>query len=429
MKIWITEIGEPLPMEKDVRLHRYGQFTKFLAQAGHEVVWWTSSFSHAPKKHFAEKDQDIIIDGVTIRVIRGLGYPRNISFQRINHQRDFAKRFYEWAKGLPKPDLIISPIPTIETAEQAVRLGREMGVPVLTDVRDQWPDEMRDLAPKPLRWFAELLLQGAYKRMQYVCQNVDGIMGISQNDINFGLRFSKRDPGPNDCFFPLGYSNQEGSLEKLHLGEQWCRQIGLRPEAFICCFFGTIGKYFDLSTVIKAARILEKEFDIQFVFGGDGSSQQRFKREAEGVKSVFFPGWLDRPKIEAVMKMSKAGLAPYALEAKMSLPNKPFEYMAGSLPLVSSIQGQLKSMLEKHQCGFTYRADSVEQLCEILRTLHRDPALQVEMGRRARALLESEFSTEQVFARVNQHLIKVVESGKALGKGVGPSLAREASTH
>lgn len=50
MKLWFTEIGEPLPNEKDVRLHRYGMLTKALAALGHDVVWWTSSFSHAVKK-------------------------------------------------------------------------------------------------------------------------------------------------------------------------------------------------------------------------------------------------------------------------------------------------------------------------------------------------------------------------------------------
>ena len=37
MKVWILEIGEPLPLEKDVRLLRYGQFSKWLAKQGDDV--------------------------------------------------------------------------------------------------------------------------------------------------------------------------------------------------------------------------------------------------------------------------------------------------------------------------------------------------------------------------------------------------------
>ena len=61
MKISIVEIGEPLPLEENVRLLRYGNFCRYLASKGHEVTWWTSSFSHMPKKHLVDSTQKITI--------------------------------------------------------------------------------------------------------------------------------------------------------------------------------------------------------------------------------------------------------------------------------------------------------------------------------------------------------------------------------
>ena len=57
MKIWIVTIGEPLPIEKNKRLHRSGILMTYLQRAGHEVVWWTSTFEHVSKVHIYKQDK------------------------------------------------------------------------------------------------------------------------------------------------------------------------------------------------------------------------------------------------------------------------------------------------------------------------------------------------------------------------------------
>ena len=412
MKIWVLEIGEPLPLEKGVRLHRYGQFTKYLAAKGHEVTWWTSSFSHAPKINVVDKDQDQLIEGVKLKFIYSSGYKKNVSLARIKHNKRFAKSFYEMAKEKirsgSKPDLIIAPIPIIEAAQKAIQFGKENNIPVLTDVRDLWPDELVNLAPSILRPLARLMLLRSYASMKYVCQNAAGVMGVSQSYVDYGLKFAKRNQNQNDLVFPLGYSQEKYPDAEMLQGRMWRKELNLDSHAFKICFFGTIGRFFDLETVIKAAQILEKEFPVLFILGGDGSSLEQYKKMAEGMKSILFTGWLKGPQISAIMEVSHAGLAPYKADAKMSLPNKPFEYMAGGLPIISSIQGELKAWMAKFNCGVTYHADSVDELCLAVRTLKRQEQVRNMMSKNARNLLEQHFSTEIVFARTLEHFKKVV---------------------
>jgi glycosyltransferase involved in cell wall biosynthesis len=104
------------------------------------------------------------------------------------------------------------------------------------------------------------------------------------------------------------------------------------------------------------------------------------------------------------MEASHAGIAPYKSDAAMSMPNKIFEYMAGGLPLVSSIQGELVQILKDRDCGLSYHSDSVDELCRAIRTLKNDEAHRVRMGQNARRLLEDEFSTEKVFQKISAHL-------------------------
>ena len=121
-------------------------------------------------------------------------------------------------------------------------------------------------------------------------------------------------------------------------------------------------------------------------------------------KSIFFPGWLDAPKISAVMEVSNVGLAPYKIDARMALPNKPFEYMAGSLASLSSIQGELKGVLAENDCGLTYTADNPEELAKCITQLATQKERTKEMGQKARALLEEKYSSEHMFKKLRAHL-------------------------
>ena len=310
MKIWFIEIGEPLPIEKNVRLHRYGMLTRELAKYGHEIVWWTSSFSHAPKKHFSHENVDIEINGITLRVIKGLGYKKNVSFRRINHQRHFARNLERLHIKYELPELIVCPIPTIEAAKVAVSIGGENNIPVIIDIRDEWPDELVNLFPSYLRFLARFILRQYFHDMKMVCHNAVGITASSQRQLKYGLSFSGRKTNSRDGVFPHGYTSMDVAPERLRDAHMWWAKQGIDKDAFICCFFGTIGRFFNLDVVIEAAKVLSNEIRIQFVLCGDGSKLEYYKNKAQGADFILFPGWVDAPNIAALMEIADIGLAP-----------------------------------------------------------------------------------------------------------------------
>ncbi len=409
MKLWFVEIGEPLPLDRNARLFRYGLFTKLLVNNfHHDVTWWTSGFSHFGRKHLYTEDAEVVIDGVKLKIIKGLGYQNSISIKRILHQRDFAEKFFEKSSQCSKPDLIICPIPTIENAYCAVQKGFQLNIPVLIDIRDEWPDELVDAVPSLLRPLAKLFLRGAFKKMQYICKNATGIIGVSKNFQEYALKFAGRDKVPADGIFPHGYPEMTdpGINEEDRL---WWSKIGVDDKKMICCFFGTIGNFFDLDTVIETAGKFNKNDKIQFVLCGNGRKLDYYKKKAMHLRNVIFPGFVDGNKISALMTMADVGLAPYARGTRMALPNKVFEYMAGGLPLVSSIKGEIVYMLEKYECGFTYDADSTEQLTSVIQKLYDHPILRKQMGKNGQKLFSERFTTEKIVMKLNEHIKKVVE--------------------
>lgn len=412
MRVWILEVGEPLPLEQDARLYRYGQFSRALAAQGHEVVWWTSTFSHAPRKFLVSGDRDVIVSGVTLRLIHGPGYFRSVSLGRVRHHRHFAAQFLRRADAYPKPDVVICPVPTLEGAEAGVIWARKNGVPVLVDIRDLWPDEIVDLAPSALRPAARFLLAPLYAQMRRICEGATSLTGVSGSYLDYALRFAGRARAGGDFVFPLGYSVQPLAREKLAEGRAWRDASPIRPGRFTVCFFGTMGHYFSLETVIEAIRILRRESPIQAVLAGTGLNRERYMALAAGMDEVIFPGWLTGPQIAAVMEISKAGLAPYKRGAKMSLPNKPFEYFSGGLPVLSSVTGELERIIAENECGISYRPESVPELCAAIRRLRDDEESRAAMGRNALSALRRRFSTESIFTDVSARLEGMAAAGR-----------------
>jgi len=55
MHIWLTHVGELLPIYGDVRLFRYGVLSQMLADQSHEVTRWVPTFIHAHKRQLSCK--------------------------------------------------------------------------------------------------------------------------------------------------------------------------------------------------------------------------------------------------------------------------------------------------------------------------------------------------------------------------------------
>jgi len=110
------------------------------------------------------------------------------------------------------------------------------------------------------------------------------------------------------------------------------------------------------------------------------------------------------------MKMSDIALAPYTANAKMSLPNKAFEYFFAGLPIVSSLQGELQGLLEKHRCGVVYDTSKANDLLEKLRGLLTDRVGVHKMGQRARKLYEDRFSADLIYSDLIRYLERLAKT-------------------
>ena len=95
MRIWLLTIGEPIPDDgENQRLLRTGQFGEWLAQAGHDVTFFNSSFDHLRRVQRVDQTTSLTsAAGMKIILLHARAYGRSVSPNRILSHRDVARSF------------------------------------------------------------------------------------------------------------------------------------------------------------------------------------------------------------------------------------------------------------------------------------------------------------------------------------------------
>jgi len=148
----------------------------------------------------------------------------------------------------------------------------------------------------------------------------------------------------------------------------------------------------------------------EFVICGDGGSSSELRKMMADLSNVHFPGWIDRPKIEALAERCQAALAPYRNieNYTRNIPNKVVDALSLGLPIFSPLQGEVASLIEEHGVGMRYGTDTGKTLHDCIQALMENPALKKTMSRNARSLYAERFSFEMVYGGLVKHLEKMV---------------------
>src|SRR4051812_39290189 len=115
-RIWVVTVGEPLPIDgNEPRLLRAGIVAKMLAEAGHDVTWWTSNVDHTRKRRrFPGETERALGPRLRLILLDGALYQSNVSYARIRNHCQVAASFARRSEREPRPDVILCSFPTIE---------------------------------------------------------------------------------------------------------------------------------------------------------------------------------------------------------------------------------------------------------------------------------------------------------------------------
>jgi len=392
---------------------RHGMLGKELAARGHQVTQWAATFNHFTKKQRADRDQLIQwSENYEIQLLHGSGYQRHIGWRRMAFHRQMAEAFRANAAKKQRPDIILTSLPTLEVSSKAVAFGRTHNVPVMLDVRDLWPDAVYQALPRPMTPLLRTAARPFERKLKQVCHAADGILAVSESYLQWATEHAGRRTGGQDRVFPLGYEQTSIQDSQRVAAERFWESYGVKRDgSFRCCFFGTLGSSTDLRPVFDAAAAYQAadcqaagSDKVQFVICGAGPKWEKSNATARALKNVIMPGWVTPEQIRVLMELSDVGIAPYGARASQSLPNKPIEYLSSALPVVSSLRGEMETLLSKQRCGLTYDPTEKQHLYRRLEELRAQPTYHAEMRTNARQLFAREFAADKVYPAMAEHL-------------------------
>lgn len=406
MNVGIVAGGEPLIIDPAVkRPFRCGMLADALVRGGHSVHWWTTQFDHVTKRNRHMTGPFHVIDpGYTLHFMAGPVYSRNVSLARIRHNRGVARDLArQLRRDCPDLDVVVVCVPTHELAKVSLQWAAHRGIPVILDVRDLWPDVYLRPVPEGLRSLVRTLLKREFDLAEMNFARATAITAVSQSYLDWALARAGRVATVGDAVFPIGFP-----------GDVFSETSPTIPDSgpFVAVFAGIFGSTYDLETVVTAARIIERDGqrDIRFVLAGDGDQRSVLEQFAVGLSNIEFPGWVDSAQLCELLNRASVGLATYAPGAPQSLPNKPFEYWAAGLPVVSSLPGELRCIIETEQVGVHYEAGDARSMVRALYRLYDDRLAVHGASVRSKQLFRRSFSASEIYPAMAEHIVAIAEA-------------------
>ena len=155
-------------------------------------------------------------------------------------------------------------------------------------------------------------------------------------------------------------------------------EFALDPNKFIVVYAGNFGAAQGADIVLKAAKELVEEKDIQFVIFGGGSYFEDARKEAEGLENVFIHGLMSQERISEVYSLGDVALITCkAGTGKAGMPSKTWSIMACNTPIIASFDtgSDLADVIRDSGAGCCVEPEDVEALCKAIKKCKENTVL------------------------------------------------------
>jgi len=417
MRVWILQTGEPLHIDEgSPRPMRAMNLTDALIARGHEVVLWSSAFYHQEKRYRSLAFQSIKVnDKLTINLIPSPGYKKNIGLGRLYDHAILARNLSKLltSEVYATPDVAFVGYPPIESAAVMLRWLKKRSVPSMLDVKDQWPGLFIEPFPQLLKPLAKIAFSPYYYFAHRAFKDASAFSSMSPGYLNWMSAFSGRPLHSQDIVVPLTAPRFPVSGILLADAQAWWKDRGVSSSTKRrFCFVGSFMSVFDFSGIRHTAERFQNEgIDCQFIICGDGGSADEIRSMMRGLSNVIFPGWIDEPKKAALALCSVGALIPYKNIENFTLntPNKVLDAFAHGLPVITTLSGELQSLIESEKVGFSCNQSTGRDLYCAMKFLLDNGDAQLLMSRRALALFERRFSFKKAYGELVLALERMVE--------------------
>jgi len=386
MKILV--ISQYFPPEPGAPSNRIKAFVEAMVERGHEVTV-ICQFPNYPSGILDKNDRWRLFrreknSGYSILRCFVLTFRRKNNVKRMLYYLSFACTSFLAAICLRRREVVFASSPPIFFVFGAMLAARLKRSRFVADIRDLWPDSAREVeavaSPRLLKW-GGCLETSIYYRADRLFTISAGLKDVIEK---------RGGQGKTDIVY-------NGSVEDFIV---WNKDRPALREKFgwknkiVITYAGVVGLGQDIVSLIPELRKL-RSGDLLFNFIGDGPQKSTLETEVgrAGLTNVEFHQHM--PMEQAIDYICCSDVMLVILREcdlfRSAIPSKFFDGMAAGLPVVTNVDGELRTLLEANNTGLYFTLKQNGAFADAIIKLASEGELRKTMGENGRRLVKTNF--------------------------------------
>ena len=263
-----------------------------------------------------------------------------------------------------RPNVVLTVAPTLACAPAGWLVARLCGGKAWLHIQDFEVDMAFQMGQLKGRRLQNLVLMAE----RWLLGRFDVVSSISRRMLD-RLR-QKCVTEERVCFFPNWVDISH--VYPLDEPSDYRRELGIRPDATVVLFSGTLGGKQGLMVIPDAARSLAHRKDVIFVVCGDGVMKPQLEAATMGLSNIHFLPLQPFERLGQLLGLADIHLLPQSPEAAdLVLPSKLSGMLASGRPVIATCHEGTEIATVVSQCGLVVPpgdgarlASAVERLAE-----------------------------------------------------------------
>ncbi|MEJ2801440.1 glycosyltransferase WbuB [Comamonadaceae bacterium PP-2] len=186
------------------------------------------------------------------------------------------------------------------------------------------------------------------------------------------------------------------------------RELGIKDDVIVALYSGNMGGKQGLEVMARAARALQYNAGIKFVFCGNGAGRALLEKECESLNNVIFMDLQPIDRLNDLLGMADVHLLPQRADAAdLVMPSKLTGMLASGRAVVvtSKVDTELGDVILNHaKCGLVVPPENYMAMAKALERLVENSSLREEFGRNGRIYAEKVLSGESILSEFEEEL-------------------------
>ena len=185
-------------------------------------------------------------------------------------------------------------------------------------------------------------------------------------------------------------------------------------DAVVVLYSGSMGRKQGLDVLSAAARQLDTDRNIHFVFCGNGPTRDELANQCTDLPNVHFMDLQPVERLGDLLGLADIHLLPQRADAAdLVMPSKLTGMLSSGRPVLAGARADTELGQVVATCGRIVPPEDAHAFADAMLSLASQPELRRELGAKARACAEARFARDAVLERFERDLQTCIDARRA----------------